>query len=807
MPIRFQFAATLLAAAVAFPFLPAQPLRARAQGAPPSAPRELTVLSQSVTDSGFTVAWNKPDSYAGISDYLVTVSGAGSSHVYYASRNPSAASDDIREFYAQGVGDVLDGKGGGVAREAYAISLHSYCLSGLKADTAYTVSVKSLDSGGNVSEPAVVSQRTASAADIVSIESYGAVGDGVLADDSSGTPSSGTSNTAAIQAAINACPAGGTVLVPTGKVFATGTLSLHSHMTLDVEGTLLATTDLAEYRNPYDTDAAQTGQKSSPLIATQATDAAGRSVSYSDIRIVGGGTVNGNGWKTGTLKSDGNHPENLPIDTHFTEYMAGKVSGSDESTLHSAAAGHLAWLQYEKYRGLGQEPSKAYSTRSNLIVICNTTGVYVGDGLTVTNPSMHTLGFTACSGAVVNNATFSTYDCNNGDGINFTNGTGLTVVNSVFQTGDDSVNFNAGLGLAAESNPPTGDAWVFNNYFGRGHGVIAAGSNTAAWIENILAEDNVCNGTAVGLRCKSQSGNGGGARNIVFRDTAMANVTDNDGSAFLLTDNYAAAPAQPGPNWAPDEPCFHDLSVSNCTVAGNKKGKPSISFNGAADGVNCHIRLNNVAFGWSRAGNGPTQNKLSYLHDSEFHDVVFFGLADPWATGTGLSAVRLSGTTARPADLVPAWGTDASLTAVPARADVSLAWSAAAGENRTGYKIYRAEKTLAAFGADALSGSVTGLEPDTAYELTLYAVGRSGYESEGPAVRFATLSEESSAGKEDDRAGGSPGGEAADGPAVANPRTADTWAGWPAAAVLPAALLSLVSAVWIKRRIRVSARR
>lgn len=59
-----------------------------------------------------------------------------------------------------------------------------------------------------------------------------------------------------------------------------------------------------------------------------------------------------------------------------------------------------------------------------------------------------------------------------------------------------------------------------------------AGSHTGAWIQDILAEDNVMFMTDNGLRLKSTPATGGGARRIVFRDTAMREVgTKNSVSA------------------------------------------------------------------------------------------------------------------------------------------------------------------------------------------------------------------------------------------------------------------------------------
>lgn len=52
-------------------------------------------------------------------------------------------------------------------------------------------------------------------------------------------------------------------------------------------------------------------------------------------------------------------------------------------------------------------------------------------------------------------------------------------------------------------------AWLFNNYFRMGHGAIVTGSHTGAWIEDILAENNVMYLTDIGLRAKSTSTIGG----------------------------------------------------------------------------------------------------------------------------------------------------------------------------------------------------------------------------------------------------------------------------------------------------------
>ena len=88
----------------------------------------------------------------------------------------------------------------------------------------------------------------------------------------------------------------------------------------------------------------------------------------------------------------------------------------------------------------------------------------------------------------------------NCDGIEFVNSQGAMVFNNFFDTGDGCVNFAAGTGGDAVKQKTQDGAWIFNNFFGKGHGMVVAGSHTGAWIQNILAEDNVSEGTDAGLR-------------------------------------------------------------------------------------------------------------------------------------------------------------------------------------------------------------------------------------------------------------------------------------------------------------------
>lgn len=112
-----------------------------------------------------------------------------------------------------------------------------YTASELESAREYEVYVCAVSTGGAVSQPSrTVRVSTKARAEIFDITGFGAVADGQ------------TLNTQAIQAAIDACTAGGKVVVPKG-IFVTGALFLKSNMTLYLEkgGVLLGSGSPADY--------------------------------------------------------------------------------------------------------------------------------------------------------------------------------------------------------------------------------------------------------------------------------------------------------------------------------------------------------------------------------------------------------------------------------------------------------------------------------------------------------------------------------------------------------------------------------
>ncbi|AXV80253.1 glycosyl hydrolase family 28 protein [Ralstonia solanacearum] len=641
-----------------------------ANGTRSTVPQNPCVPALSYDDTSITLAWNKPDIYADVVDYNVYLNGKKLGSASENNAAHSVARRYIDRFYAEDTAGFHT-----------RMTFHSFHATGLTPDTAYLFTVRAVDRSGQESADSVpVSHKTAPAfTRIYNVAKLGAMGNGT------------TLNTAVIQKAIDECAStsatayGCKVLIPaddaSGTVFVTGALFLRSNMTLEIaEGaTLRGSSDAADYPlakgyqlYSYFTNATDDRRPPSLLNALSPAHMNGRTALadhqgyddtrgvFSNIRITGKGTLDGSGWmrsSTDTIDEVGNRLANFA-----------PGNASKWSTLGVLAKNQMLAAQTEAGGTLDSTRNANYysNRRSSLATFRGASNLYFGD-LTLTNPAFHGVMFVESENVVFANTVTQTFDINNADGVEFGDSSNAVVFNNFIDSGDDNINFGAGQGKNYEGIAPQQYAWIFNNYMREGHGGVVAGSHTGAWIEDMLAEDNVMFMTDNGLRLKSTPATGGGARRIVFRDTAMREVgtknrvtaggqtfTNNtNGNPFILTLSYSA-----GSNVfesASASARFRDITVNRVTV---DNGSPStggamIAVDGY-DGTDTSLGYpetfhENVLFQTVKINNARPAS-ISRLKDSTFKDVTITNWgasATPWAI-SNTSGLTFSNVTPTP---------------------------------------------------------------------------------------------------------------------------------------------------------------
>jgi exo-poly-alpha-galacturonosidase len=507
-----------------------------------ASPQNLMVPPMAYDDSSIILIWSKPAVYSNIAGY----------NVY---KNGLLLGNTTKLFYN---------------------------VTGLTAATSYSFTVKSVNaSGTELGTSNTCSKTTANTPAVFYPEDYGAAANGT------------TKDTAAIQAAINACSAGGKVHLRAGKTFLSGAIFLKSNMTLQIDGTLLGSNSAADYnwtcwRFPY----YASGKNYMGLINayydyTNPNSYGQPYGSITNVRICGSGVVNG-------------------------------CQGYSASSPHTILSHGLTTL------GTAETSAHGDSSRGDMINIKGINQVYVGGWggtLTLVYPAMHTIFISYCNGVTVNAVNCDTYDIHNGDGINLCTSDTAYIFNSAFDTGDDCINMNAGQGQeGVDDGYPDQNIRVFNCTTQRGHGGYVIGSFTAAWVQDSLVEDCTFNGTDKGIRMKTGSNNGGGGRRITCRDITITNVV-NEG-IFLDSTYPASGYTSAGPGQ------FSYNTFKNISVTSTKE---SIYINGLSGTPHTQNTFSNI-----------TGNKAAYLNyctNSTFTDVN----VPSWTIGLGCSGNTSSG--------------------------------------------------------------------------------------------------------------------------------------------------------------------
>jgi polygalacturonase len=147
------------------------------------------------------------------------------------------------------------------------------------------------------------------------------------------------------------------------------------------------------------------------------------------------------------------------------------------------------------------------------------------EGVTLRNSPFWTLHPVYCSGLTIMGLTIrNPPDAPNTDGIDIDSCEDVLVENCHVAVGDDGIALKSGSGEdGIRVNRPCRRVTVRGCTVEDGHGGIVIGSETAAGVSDVLAENCLFKGTDRGIRIKTRRGRGGNIHNLEFRKLTMEN--------------------------------------------------------------------------------------------------------------------------------------------------------------------------------------------------------------------------------------------------------------------------------------------
>ena len=338
-------------------------------------------------------------------------------------------------------------------------------LTGLTPDTEYVVGVRA------AGEEAADTQtfRTQAETFLLNVRRFGAAGDGAKDD------------TPAIQAAIAACPEGGTVVLPKGE-YRSGPLFLKSHMTLwlDEGAVLKGLADRASY----------------PVLPgmTEGT---------------GAGEYNLGTWEGNPLDCFASLVTGIDIED--TDLVGpGRIDGgADEGD----------WWEEPKKRRVAWRPNTIFLCRCRHVRLQN---------LTVGNSPSWTIHPYYCEDLRVLDLTIvNPYDSPNTDGFDPESCRDVLLLGSRICVGDDCVAIKSGKYYMAVSHAMrTERIRIRSCRFREGHGAVTIGSEAACGVDDVRVSGCLFEGTDRGIRLKTRRGRGEMSRldHLLFEDIRMDGV-------------------------------------------------------------------------------------------------------------------------------------------------------------------------------------------------------------------------------------------------------------------------------------------
>ncbi len=159
----------------------------------------------------------------------------------------------------------------------------------------------------------------------------------------------------------------------------------------------------------------------------------------------------------------------------------------------------------------------------------------------------------------------------NTDGIDVDSCTNIEIIGCHVSVGDDAICLKSGSGPdGIKRNKPTENVVIRDCVVNAGHGGVVIGSETAAGIRHVVAENCLLDGTDRGIRIKSRRGRGGDMFDITLKNLTMKNNL----CPFALNMYYKCGEKDPcSPLFSLDKqpvteetPRIHDVKIIGCTA-------------------------------------------------------------------------------------------------------------------------------------------------------------------------------------------------------------------------------------------------
>lgn len=392
-------------------------------------------------------------------------------------------------------------------------------IGNLAPDTEYDVEVRT-DSGVS----AKVRFRTEEEFVTLNVKKFNAAGDGVHDD------------TAAIQAAIMACPPKGRVYIPEG-VYRVTSLFLKSNICMDLDDRAVLS--------------GITRRQDIPVLP-------GMIQSYDEKQDYNLGTWEGN-----------------PLDC-FASLITGIGVSDVVITGGGTLEGNGAWDNWWE-----DDRAKIIAFRPRMIFLNHCSNITV-HGLTVQNsPAWNLHPYFSKNIRFIGLSIKSPWDSPNTDGMDPESVDGLEVIGVHFSVGDDCIAVKSGKYYMGHTyKTPSRNLEIRQCYMENGHGAVTIGSEMAGGVRNLHVSQCIFDHTDRGLRVKTRRGRGKDAvvEDICFEDIRMDHVR----TPFVVNSYYNCCDPDAHSDYvkcksplpvdertpAVNQLTFRNITCENCHVAG-----------------------------------------------------------------------------------------------------------------------------------------------------------------------------------------------------------------------------------------------